>query len=58
MNKKHFEAIAAILDQAANDTSLDRETANHIAEELATEFDKFNPYFDRARFLEAAGVGN
>lgn len=49
MTRKHFVAIADAL--ARSEAS--RETVQAVASELA----RFNPNFDRARFVDAAGVG-
>lgn len=53
MPRQHFEAIADVLRDAPPE---DREAADRIARELARTFKRFNPNFDRARFLSAAGV--
>ena len=61
MTKKHYEAIAAILEKYRNaplyeaDYS-DYRTAEHIAAELADYFATDNPRFDRARFWQACGI--
>lgn len=51
MTRKHFEAIAAIID-AQRDIGVEIQgTANELAAFFATE----NPNFDRERFLKACG---
>lgn len=64
MNKKHFEAIAAILkakaDQYRNSSypdAYDRFAAvDAIADDLAEYFASQNPRFDELKFLQACGV--
>lgn len=52
MTKKHFEALAAAL----RTTSLtDKDHAN-VSHRIADVCARFNPNFDRARFLKACGV--
>lgn len=51
MTRKHFEAIAAVF--AAEHGGHDDSRLAEIAENLAHEFAKFNPHFDKERFLTA-----
>jgi hypothetical protein len=53
MTRKHFQAIATIIDVARDE--YDNETAERIAGDLAAYFQGVNPRFDVARFLEACG---
>lgn len=50
MSRKHFEAIA----EAVATSKLDLTDQAHIAMRLADVFERENPRFDRARFLDAA----
>ena len=52
MSKKHFIAIANVVKT----NGYDPYTRGAIAKGLADEFAKFNPNFDRDRFLAACGV--
>lgn len=62
MTKKHFEAIAAILNsfyivpRGVPSRALEAAAVSGIAEEMADLFAQENPRFDRARFLKACGV--
>ena len=56
MTRKHFNAIAAAIASSADDSRYDRYTRQLIANQLATEFEQFNPNFDRARFIKACRV--
>lgn len=56
MSKKHFIAIAKILNMVGSSTGYDRSTATAIAHSLADVFQEENPRFDRSRFLDACGV--
>lgn len=49
MTRKHFEAIAAIINSNADYQVQD------VAEELASYFKSENPRFDRDRFMTACG---
>lgn len=51
MTRQHFEAIAATI--AAFDTTPGYR--NMIARDMATTLARFNPHFNRARFLKACG---
>jgi hypothetical protein len=53
MTKKHFQVIAAVIARGAGFEDSER---TRIAEALADEFAKFNPLFDRSRFLTACKV--
>jgi hypothetical protein len=62
MNRKHFEAIARILNSyrianpaAGFDEGYDA-AAKSIALDLAEFLSTQNPNFDRKRFLDAAGI--
>lgn len=66
MTRMHFQAIAAVIREAyANTSTLDNQSerdvagqvVHEIAEGLSERFWKFNPAFDKARFLDACGVG-
>lgn len=52
MTKKHYEAIAAIIEYYAHDTTV----YNSIAHDLSGYFATDNRNFDRARFLAACGI--
>lgn len=53
MSKKHFvEAAKQVAEIRSNDPSI----APFVAEQFATLFQKFNPNFDRARFMAACGL--
>lgn len=61
MTKKHFEALAAALYDVRRDWGGDRdverrEQSNDDAYAIADVCARFNPNFDRARFLAACGV--
>ena len=62
MTRKHFEALAAELkrvgpDYWIDDTSRDQETVHMAAvQAVADVCARFNPNFDRARFLAECGV--
>lgn len=60
MTKKHFEALAAALKDASFMIPVGNRTADsqHIydAKAVAGVCARFNPNFDRARFLAACGV--
>lgn len=72
MSKKHFEAIARIIKTELettrsfwNDAAAGYDAGyaagaefgiERTAKNLADEFGKFNPNFDRQRFLTACGV--
>lgn len=66
MTKKHFEAIATVLQQSHDDAILfadnpaakasSRRVVSMVARRLADTFKDFNPNFDKARFLKACGV--
>ena len=56
MTKKHFTAIANAIFHRYNsavDESASREI-EQIAVDLANEFQKFNPHFNRSKFLAVA----
>ena len=54
MTRKHFEALAAELRQVKSANAW--ETWIGCVEATATVCARFNPTFDRARFLTACGV--
>ncbi len=59
MTKKHFEAIAAIINKYANPVygRAGREVVRKdIAKDLAAYFSEENPNFGRERFLAACGI--
>ncbi len=58
MTKKHYEAIAAVIYHHLNNGDISDMAAYEIASGLAYEFEKDNPKFQSARFLQACGVGN
>lgn len=61
MTRKHFEAIAQRINGATHVTLLKnkRPTVDklQLVEMLASYFQFENPRFDRARFLDACGLG-
>lgn len=58
MTKKHFEQIAATLKAQLEAAKLIGMAyiVEAVIRGLATDFRSFNPNFDSARFLRAAGV--
>lgn len=54
MTKKHFEALAAIVNDNRFDGSR-KEACESIARDMADLFAEENPRFDRERFLTACG---
>jgi hypothetical protein len=52
MTKKHYEAIASIIEYYAHDTTVYNALANRLADYFAQD----NPKFDRQRFLKACGI--
>lgn len=54
MTKKDYVLIAKVL--ADSIFYEDRDTLNDVAYNLACEFEKDNPKFDKGRFLKASGV--
>jgi len=50
MTRKDYELIARVIDRAKFNN------IDQLARDLATELEKENPRFDRARFLSACGV--
>lgn len=55
LTQKDFEAIARILRETGNEWD-EMELCRDISERLADYLATTNPKFDRARFLQAAGV--
>lgn len=58
MTKKHYEAIAKILDtmrEKCEAVQL-KGLAQHTCEDFANYLQEENPRFDRARFLQACGL--
>lgn len=59
MTRKHFNAIAKTfaerMEEIAGDEYLCEQTAI-LAEHFADVFERDNPNFNRARFLDACGV--
>ena len=56
MTAKHFKAIADVLfhrHNSAVDESAEQEIIQ-IAVDLASQFEKFNPMFNRSKFLAVA----
>jgi hypothetical protein len=59
MTKKHFEALAAALRQSQIDFKgkfAEQVGSEDAARRIADVCARFNPNFDRARFLKACGV--
>ena len=57
MTRKHFEAIAnAIRINRVFATDDEQILLNDLACDLAAEFARFNPNFDRDKFIEATKV--
>jgi hypothetical protein len=56
MTKKHYEAIAEVLQKLHSDWSHDNTIIPTVAGHLAGYFEQDNPRFDRDRFLKACGV--
>jgi hypothetical protein len=59
MTKKHFEALAAALagmGKSAHGISCESVCFKSVVNEVADVCARFNPTFDRARFLAACGV--
>jgi hypothetical protein len=55
MTKRHFEAIAAILDGVRDDYRFDG-AVDAMANRMADYFKSENPRFDRDLFLAACGL--
>lgn len=53
MTRKHYKMVARLL----RNPPLDSIERAEMAKDMATEFKRDNPRFDRARFLSACGVG-
>jgi len=69
MTRKHYVEVASILKSELNElASLEHldddeheiatETVKSVANRLAVMFKRDNPYFDRTRFMNAAGLGD
>jgi len=65
MSRKHYEETAAALKWALDGApstpvrqAVRRETVESIAKDLANMFRADNSNFDRAKFMDAAGVGD
>lgn len=62
MSKKHYIALAAILNRRINQPDIDnlalcgRVEAKEIAKDIAAWLQINSPTFDKARFLKACGV--
>ena len=56
MTRKHFEALAAIINQNRFDGSR-KEACYSIADDMADFFAEENPRFNREQFLTACGFG-
>ncbi len=54
MTKKHYIVVAKLLKAISGLVSASEH--QRVCEEFATELGKFNPLFDRERFLLACGV--
>ena len=52
MTRKHFIAIA----EEIKDLDVPEATRQLVAKRMATVLDRFNPYFDRSRFIAACGA--
>ena len=53
MTKKHYEAIARIIDIVAHDK---HKHPHNVAYQLADYFQTDNKNFNRTRFLQACGI--
>jgi hypothetical protein len=53
MTKKHFEAIARILNSQLPYNNVDAVSLADIANDLADYFESVNPNFDRTLFIDA-----
>ena len=53
MTKKHYEAIAGIIDTVSHDKN---KHPHNVAYQLADYFATDNPRFNRTRFLQACGI--
>ena len=56
-SKRHYQAIADALSRTSTYSSQGQSQKVMIVVELADTFEKDNPRFDRARFIEACGLG-
>ncbi len=54
MTRQHFEIIAEVI----NNAGLSNDARLRIAEKFADRLAMINPRFDKARFMEAAGLNN
>jgi hypothetical protein len=58
MTKKHFELIAKQLNKSLSEAQTDLNCPqfhlNQLTKNLARAFEKVNPRFDSARFIEAS----
>jgi len=52
MTRKHFEAIA----ETIRNSNIGDDATAQIAYDLANTLERFNPNFDKHRFLKACGV--
>ena len=57
MTRKHFVAIAKILGARRYEGGTYQPVVDDLARDLADLFAEENEYFDRDRFLNAAGAG-
>ena len=55
MNKRHYEAIAEILNTSMNSSRIDDFTVMAVAAQLGVYFQSENSRFDIDRFLAAVG---
>lgn len=66
MSRKHYTEVAAIVRQNRQETEMlgepgeiaaARKAIEYVAKDLAGFFKRDNSAFDRARFLDACGIG-
>jgi len=58
MERRHFELIAAVLNEAGSHMPIDMAGREYIARRFADTLAKCNSGFNRERFLKACGVAS
>jgi hypothetical protein len=55
-SKRHYQAIADVLKTHNNDIGVDEGYCYYQTMDMIEMFERDNPKFDRARFLDACGL--